>query len=215
MNRVFLYALFCVTLAFLFSCTFADFNDKVEYEVVYEAVSAEFVEIADIVSSKNDLLATFVPFGVWEVVDSVQSMDRYSPQAKPWWPVEPLSNGSRLTITENVFSIDEYDDFILDLEGYDGIFDGLPSVFYFVDIDSIYIERNYWNRFSPYSLLEEASAWAVNNLPCRTISVGFFLNEPGSTGRLPDREIFVVDIDLILYNDFRHFYMLRRVQETE
>ena len=136
----------------------------------------------------------FNPFGVWEVVDSVQSMCHSSPQAG-LWPAELLGNGNRLVITDNVFR-------------HEGSLDSWS----FVSMDYTYIDSRYWNIFNPYSLLREAATWAVDILPNPTISVGFYLDEFSHARNSP--EIFVVDSDTILYNDFRYFYKLRRV-DTE
>ena len=148
----------------------------------------------------------FDPIGVWEIIDSIQATRNHAPKAERW-PIGPLSNGRRLVITESVFSLDEYDGFLL--EGYDEIIDGDPDVMSFIAVERRDVN---WNYFSLLRLLHEAEQWVINNLPHQTISVGFYLDDISLSYDLPDKEIFVVDSDTILYTDTYYFYKLTRVE---
>ena len=147
-------------------------------------------------------LYVFIPYGVWEVIDSRQAQPFHAPYEIEPWPLEPLSNGSQLVITSDTFAIDGYD--------------GTPDVLHFEYLGFRAINIYYFSRFR---LLEKTEDWLKETLPYYTFTVGFFQDDYSkyyytpreSMKDSPDREIYVVDHYTIMYTDFWYFYTLRRV----
>ena len=147
-------------------------------------------------------LYVFIPYGVWEVVDSRQAKPHHAPYEKEPWPLEPLSNSSQLVITSDAFTLDSYE--------------GEPDVFRFEYLGFRAINIHYFRRFR---LLEDTEKWLKETLPYYTFTIGFYPEDLShyyyTSGEyvkdFPDREIYVVDHYTIMYTDFWYFYILRRV----
>ena len=137
------------------------------------------------------------------MTDSMQATLRRSaygsePRPPGPWPLEPLSNGKRLTITNRVLSLD----------GYDGFNEGEPDILHFTGINYIY--EISWFCFRHMSLLHKTQRWVEGNMPPRSFIVGFYLDE--TLKRWSERQFYVVDEDTIMYTDYYYFYMLRRAE---
>ena len=139
------------------------------------------------------------PYGVWEIVDSIRAYPQYTPQDIEPWPIEPIANGKHIVITGSAFSVDDYNGFSTD--GSDVLF------FKYVKYKAINFDY-FWH----FRMTHEAEIWVCSNLPSHTFSVNFFQEGVDISYYYPDREVFFVDYDTILYTDPYYFYKLRRVE---
>lgn len=138
------------------------------------------------------------PYGLWEIVDSIQAMPQVAPQEVEPWPLEPLRNGQQLLITESVFKLD----------GYEGYHNGEPDVFEYIIMKHEIVDKDYFWHFR---LTPEADDWVLKNLPRRAVSVRFFKDDAYIIFDVAEREIYFDGLDTILYSDFYYFYRLDRV----
>jgi len=151
---------------------------------------------------QQSLFNDYNPCGNWEIVDSIRAYPVYAPYESEPWPLEPIDYGGRITISDSVFSIDEYKEFN----------DGMSGDFHFSVTKYASINLNYFWRFR---LTSKAYSWIYKNLPEDAVTIRFYQDEEITWYYYPDREVFFVNTDTIIYIDAYYAYLLVRVTLIE